>query len=136
MFFLSGRFKCFQSHEEKTKSDHISLVRSKLTGFLSEWQLKVFQLIQKIPPGVLISYGELARWANRRFGLKVNARNTAWLRNEIYQIVGNETEIPIHRNANEGDAETTKDSKNVQMVNKRKRLAAGSYPTPRWFRPK
>lgn len=117
------------THEEQK-----ALAESRLAGSPNEWQLKVFSLIndENIPSGYLISYGELTWRANQTFGLNLRPRNTAWLRGKIYGIVGHETDIPIHRIATQGDAESTKDQPETQKVNKAKRTTEGSYPNPKW----
>lgn len=117
-----------------THEEQIALVESRLTDSPNDWQLKVFSLIndKNIPPGYLVSYGELARQANREFGLQLGPRNTAWLRGRLYGIVGHEANIPIHRIATQGDAESTKDHPYTQQVNREKRTAEGSYPKPKW----
>lgn len=93
----------------------------------------MFSLILRIPSGYLISYGHLARWANREYGLSLNPRNTAWLRGKLYGILGHDTDIPIHRIATQGDAESTKDQPYTKIVNRQKRTAEGTYPNPKWF---
>ena len=107
-------------------------MESRLTGSPNDWQLKVFSLILKIPPGHLVSYGNLAKWANQEFGLSLRPRNTAWLRGKLYSIVGHETDIPIHRIANEGDVNSTLDHPYTQQVNAQKRAAEGFFNKPRW----
>ena len=126
-----------------THKGQIALVQSRLAGSPSDWQLKVFSLINDvdIPPGHLISYGNLARWANHQFGLQLRPRNTAWLRGKIYHILTSEsdhvlahaTDIPIHRVANEGDLKSTKDHEYTQKVNHEKRSAEGSRYYPVWI---
>ena len=124
-----------------TYQEQVDLVQSKLVGSPQDWQLKVFSLILEIPPGHLISYGNLARWANQKFGLQLRPRNTAWLRGKIYGILcgksghvtGHETDIPIHRIANEGDLKSSKDHEYTQEVNHRRRSAEGSRYNPVWI---
>jgi len=117
-----------------TYQEQVTLVESGLAGSSDDWRVKVFRLIQRIPAGHLISYGELARWANQEFGLHLNPRNMAWLRGQIYGIIGHETEIPIHRIATQGDTESTKDHEYTQQVNREKRTAEGTYPHPKWYK--
>ena len=117
-----------------THEEQVTQVESQLAGAPGEWRLKVFSLICRVPPGYLISYGELARWANREYGLRLNPRNTAWLRGQIYGIIGHDTQIPIHRIATQGDAESTKDHEYTQKVNREKRMGEGTYPHPKWYR--
>ena len=118
-----------------THEEQIALVESKLAGSPNDWRRNVFDLILRIPAGYLISYGDLARWANREHGLHIGPRNAGWLRARIYDIVGHETDIPIHRIATQGDAESTKDQPYTQVVNRQKRTAEGTYPHPKWYRP-
>lgn len=126
----SGRYS---EKKRMTHQEQVSLVEAKLAGSPNEWQVKVFSLILEIPSGYLISYGELARQANRKFNLQLGPRNTAWLRGKIYGILGHETDIPIHRIATQGDAGSTKDHPYTQRVNREKRTAEGNYPNPKWY---
>lgn len=91
-----------------THEEQVSLVEAKLPGSPDAWRVKVFRL---------------------------SPRNTAWLRGQIYGIVGHDAEISIHRIAPQGDAESTKDHEHTQKVNREKRTAEGSYPHPTWYRP-
>ena len=118
-----------------TTDEQISLVRSTLSGSPHNWQLKVFDLIRRIPSGYLISYGELARWANREYNLQLCPQNTAWLRKALYHIIGHDTDIPLHRIATQWDAESSKDHPYTQQINRQKRMAEGTYPHPKWYRP-
>jgi len=117
-----------------THEEQITLVKANLAGSPNEWQLKVFSLFndKDIPSGYLISYGELARQANHKFGLRLGPRNVAWLRGKLYGILGHDTDIPIHHIANQDDAESTKDHPHTQKINREKRTAEGSYPKPKW----
>ena len=124
-----------------TYQEQIDLVQSKLAGSPKDWQLKVLSLILDISPGHLISYGNLARWANQKFDLRLRPRNTAWLRGKIYgilcgesgHVIGHATDIPIHRIANEGDLKSSKDHEYTQEVNHRRRSAEGSRHNPVWI---
>lgn len=116
-----------------THEEQIALVDAKLVGSPNDWQRKVFSLILKIPSGYMVSYGQLARCANQEYDLNLGPRNTAWLRGKLYGIVGHDTDIPIHRIATQGDAESTKDQPYTKIVNRDKRSAEGTYPTPKWF---
>lgn len=115
-----------------THAEQVALVESELADSPNDWQLKVFRLILNVPSGHLISYGNLAKWANQEFGLSLRPRNTAWLRAKIYGIVGHETDIPIHRIANEGDVNSTRDHPYTQEVNAQRRSAEGFFAKPRW----
>ena len=44
-----------------TKSEQLTLLEAALKGSNNEWRLKVLALIQRLEPGQLISYGNLAR---------------------------------------------------------------------------
>ena len=116
-----------------THEEQLALVVSKLNGSPNDWQNKVFSLIQRIPSGYLVSYGHLAQWANRQYGLTLGPRNTAWLRGKLYGILGHDTDIPIHRIATQGDPNSTKDHPYTQTINREKRTAEGTYPTPTWY---
>ena len=116
-----------------THDEQVTLVESHLAGSPNDWQRKVFRLILAIPSGHLISYGNLARWANQEHDLRLRPRNTAWLRKHIYHIIGHDTEIPIHRVANEGDVKSTRDHEYTQEINHKKRSAEGSLHNPIWL---
>lgn len=116
-----------------THEEQIALVDEKLAGSPNDWQRKVFSLILNIPFGYLVSYGQLAHCANGEYGLTLGPRNTAWLRGKLYGILGHDTDIPIHRIATQGDAESTKDQPHTKVINRHKRMAEGTYPTPKWY---
>lgn len=120
-------------HTPLSEAEQISLLEKELSGSANEWRLKVLSLIQQIPSGSLISYGNLARWANREYGLDLGPRNTAWLRKKIYWIIGHSTDIPIHRVANDGDTRSALDHPVTQEINRRKRGAEGSLHHPTWI---
>lgn len=116
-----------------TREEQIALVNANLAGSPNDWQRKVFSLILRIPSGYLISYGQLARCANREYNLNLVPRNMAWLRGKLYSILGHDTDVPLHRIATQGDAESMKDQPETKTVNRNKRSAEGTYPTPRWY---
>ncbi len=119
-----------------TYDEQVALVGHKLAGSPNDWQLKVFALVLLLKPGELISYGNLARWANEKHGLQLRPRNTAWLRKHIYHILGTNgqgIQIPVHRVANEGDLKSTRDHAETQEINHAKRSAEGSLYHPVWL---
>jgi alkylated DNA nucleotide flippase Atl1 len=120
--------------KKMTQNEQLALLESALKGSTSEWRLKVLSLIQKIEPGQLISYGNLARWANKEYGLDIVPRNAAWLRKQIYWKIGHDTDIPLHRVANDGDLKSSRDHPVTQHINKHKRSAEGSLYNPVWLR--
>lgn len=121
------------SGRKLTEDEQLTLLESALKGSSNEWRLKVLSLVRQIPPGSLISYGNLARWANKEFGLDIGPRNAAWLRKKIYWIVGHDTSIPIHRIANDGDTKSTRDHSITQHINRHKRSEEGSFYNPVWL---
>lgn len=99
----------------------------------NEWQYKVYQLINEVPPGHVITYGGLAKRANRKYGLNINARNVANLRRRLYGLLTHDTEVPLHRMAKAGDALSQFDSPETQKYNQRLRTPEGSWPEPKWL---
>ena len=47
-----------------TASEQVALLESVLKDSPNDWQIKVFRLMRRIPSGTLVSYGNLAKWAN------------------------------------------------------------------------
>lgn len=99
----------------------------------NEWEYKILQLIKSIPSGCVITYGGLAQRARSKYGLKVIARNIGNLRNKLYDLLGYDSLIPLHRIAKKGDSKSEWDAPKTQVVNKRLRTAEGSWPEPRWL---
>ena len=99
----------------------------------NQWELKAYRLIKKIPKGWVITYGGLAKRVNGKHGLKIIARNVANLRNKLYDLLGHESNVPLHRIAKKGDSRSEYDSPKTQEYNKRLRGAEGSWPDPRWL---
>jgi alkylated DNA nucleotide flippase Atl1 len=116
-----------------TETEQIALLERELRGSPNEWRLKVLALIRRVPSGCLISYGNLARWANKEYGLDTGPRNTAWLRKKIYGVIGHDTDIPIHRVANDGDTSSSLDHPVTQHINRIKRGEEGSLRSPVWL---
>lgn len=115
------------------EDEQIALLEVALRGSHDEWRLKVVGLIRQVPTGCLISYGNLAKWARQEFGLDIGPRNAAWLRKKIYWTVGHDTDIPIHRVANDGDTRSTRDHPVTQHINRYKRSAEDSLDHPVWL---
>ena len=122
-----------ESKEKLTHDEQLALLEPTLKECPNEWQWKVLGLIEQIPEGHLISYGNLARWAKKELGLDITPRNTAWLRKKIYWMVGHDTEIPIHRVASDGDTKSTRDHAVTRNINRHKRGAEGSLNNPVWL---
>jgi len=101
-----------------------------------EWQFKVYTLIRRsIRKGHVITYGGLAERANRTYRLNIIARNTAWLRDILYDWIQDERDfrqLPLHRIAKKGDSMSEWDSELTRKHNKRFRTAEGSWPEPIW----
>ena len=121
-----------RSGRKLSEAEQVTWLESRLSGSPGDWRLKVLGLIRQIPKGSLVSYGVLAARANREFGLSIGPRNAGWLRKRIYHEIGHDTEIPIHRVANAGDAHSTRDHPITQEINRRKRGREGSFPQPTW----
>lgn len=99
----------------------------------NEWRFRVYQAIGRIRRGYVATYGHIARQVNRMHGLRINARNVAWLRGKLYNRLGHHSDVPLHRVAKQGDAESEWDLPTTKKANRRLRLAEGSWPQPRWL---
>ena len=116
-----------------------SKLESQLRNSKNEWQFKVYRLIKTcIPRGHVITYGGLAKRANKKYGLNINARNTAKLRDMLYVYFPSHSaipygELPLHRIAKKGDSTSKWDSPMTQKDNKRLRSQEGSWPEPLWL---
>jgi alkylated DNA nucleotide flippase Atl1 len=129
-YWLYGR-----KGEPQTEEQQAAFVESQLKGSPNDWKVKTFHLIHKIPRGYLITYGDLAKWVNKEYGLKIISQNTARLRGEIYDLIQHDTDIPIHRIAKKGDTESSYDHKVTQQFNRRKRGDEGTLRNPKWYVP-
>ena len=94
------------------------------------WRRVVFNLILRIPPGRLASYGRLASLAEDETGANPGARNVAWLRRKLYEIFGHDTDVPLHRVATAGDVASINDSADTRTENNLRRAAEGSLGRP------
>lgn len=120
-----------------TYNEQADFIRTKLAGSENDWHLKVFELILQIRPGELISYGNLARWAEKEHGLQLCPFNIAWLRRRVYNLLeshGPGIELPVHRVASQGDLTSSKDHPETQTENRRKRATQGSLKNPIWLK--
>ena len=120
--------------KSRTMAEQLAVLESALRGSPEEWRVKVLHQILHIPEGQLISYGDLARWANQENGLSIGPRNVAWLRKKIYIIIGHDTEIPLHRIAKDGDLQSVNDHPITQHFNRFKRSAEGSLNASAWLK--
>lgn len=98
------------------------------------WRWKTALLICEIPEGCLVNYGAIAKCVNNKFGLNINARNVAWLREYLYNNLRNEhkTAIPLHRIAKKGDYKSKHDSVQTCEINEKKRKKEGTYNNESW----
>lgn len=94
------------------------------------WRRVVYELILRIPSGRLVSYGRLASLAEEETGSNPGARNVAWLRRELYGILGHDTDVPLHRIATAGDVASINDSVETRNENNLRRGAEGSLGRP------
>ena len=100
-----------------------------------EWRWHATQIIAEIPSGYLATYGCVAEFANQQHGLNIIARNVAWLRKHLYELLSHDTQIPLHRVAKVGDVNSLKDSVKTKSYNDRLRQQEGSLTNPRWWCP-
>ena len=100
---------------------------------VEEWRWQVTQIIAKIPSGYLVTYGRVAEMANQIYDLNINARNVAWLRNHLYELLTHHTQVPLHRIAKIGDVDSSADSDETKNFNDRLRGLEGSLANPLWL---
>ena len=100
---------------------------------VSEWRWQVTQVIAQIPSGYLVTYGCVAEIANKTYGLKIGARNVAWLRGHLYGLLTHDTQVPLHRIAKIGDIDSITDSEETKICNDRLRGQEGSLANPLWL---
>lgn len=108
-------------------------VERELRQSKDEWEHKVYLLILEIPSGHVITYGGLARRANALHDLNIVPRNVANLRRKLYGWLTHDTDVPLHRIATQGDAQSKFDQPLTQQYNERLRTAEGSWPQPQWL---
>ena len=110
-------------------------IEAELRNCPDEWQWHVACVIAEIPRGYIATYGTLAEIANRRYGHRINARNVAYLRRELYKRLTHDTQIPLHRVAKIGDVESHADSDTTKSYNDKLRGLEGSLYNPMWWEP-
>jgi alkylated DNA nucleotide flippase Atl1 len=98
-----------------------------------EWRWHATEVMARVPPGFLASYGEIARITNERYGHQINARNVAWLRRHLYEISKRTATIPLHRIARKGDLHCEYDSKRTREESLVLRGKEGTLKNPRWW---
>jgi len=118
---------------QKTKEEQMAYLDSELGNALNGKGRAVLDVIYRIPSGVLISYGNLARWVNKEHGANLGPRHVASFRKRIYQTIGHDTDIPIHRIANDRDIHSTLDHPVTQEFNRIKRNDEGFFLKPVWL---
>ena len=99
------------------------------------WQWHVATLITRIPAGRLITYGNLAEWANASHGLRISASNVAWLRNHLQNLLGDSNAVPLHRLAKTGDPHSRQETPARKRLNDQLRASEGSLAHPLWWQP-
>lgn len=103
-----------------------------LLGPPGNWRHTAFSMIKQIPPGHVASYGYVADRVNAH-GHSVSARNIAWLRHKLYEELGHETIVPLHRLAKSGDIHSLADSEETRAINDRLRRNEGFFDNPRFL---
>ncbi len=97
------------------------------------WCWQVTQVIAQIPSGYLVTYGRVAEIANKTYGLNIGARNVAWLRGHLYDLLTHNTQVPLHRIAVIGDVYSIADSKETKICNDILRGQEGLLENPLWL---
>jgi len=113
--------------------EELNSIETDLRDSPGEWQWHVAQMITTILSGQLATYGAIADAVNRRHGLSINARNVAWLRGKLYELLSHETAVPLHRVAKVGDIESLHDSEETKGINDERRQREGSLQNPIWW---
>lgn len=101
----------------------------------NEWRWYAAKVINRIPKGLLATYGTVAMKVNDLYGLQVNARNIAWLRSHLYHLTNRDTSLPLHRLAKEGDDHMLWDSKRTRREGMILRRQEESHRDPKWWKP-
>ena len=90
---------------------------------LTEWEATVAQAILRIPPGRLITYGCLARFA---LGYDAS-RAVANLRGKLYGLLDRDnTAVPLHRITKQGELASDSDSPRTRRENAKRRRQEGT----------
>ena len=97
-----------------------------------QWHVAVF-IATRIPSGYLASYGSIARAVRSEHDLAIIARNVAWMRGRLYELLSHETTVPLHRVACKGDVGSLSDSPKTKSYNDRLRGEEGSLRNPLWI---
>ena len=96
-------------------------------GKLTAWEMDVARIITEIPFGRMTTYGCLARIASERHRHSPNtARSVGNLRKKLYGLLRDDTEVPLHRIATQGDLRSAKDSVETTEDNERRRDREGT----------
>lgn len=96
------------------------------------WRRAAFSIIGGIPRGHLATYGRIAELVMAH-GHSAGPRNIAWLRHELYGLLGHETTVPLHRVAKAGDIDSLADSGETKKLNDRLRREEGFFENQRWI---
>lgn len=113
--------------------EELNGIEAVLRNSPGEWQWHVAQMIATIPSGQIATYGAIAEAVNRIHGHSINARNVAWLRGKLYELLSHDTMVPLHRVAKVGDIESLADSKETKSYNDELRGREGSLQSPVWW---
>lgn len=125
---LLGCAKSYVFHKlMSVENEHLELFLGPPNG----WRRTAFAKIKEIPIGHLAAYGRIAELV-RHEGHSTGARNIAWLRNKLYELLGHETKVPLHRVAKKGDVGSLADSDHTKYLNDSLRGEEGFFKNPRW----
>jgi alkylated DNA nucleotide flippase Atl1 len=113
--------------------EELNSIEADLRNSPGEWQWHVAQMIATIPSGQLATYGAIAAAVNHIHGHSINARNVAWLRGKLYELLTHDTAVPLHRVAKAGDIESLYDSQETKSINDELRRREGSLHNPIWW---
>ena len=113
--------------------EELRSIETYLRNSKNNWRWHTAQIISEVPTGNIATYGAIAEAVNRRHNLNISSRNVAWLRGKLYELLGHDTIVPLHRIAVAGDVNSKRDSETTKSYNDRLREKEGSLENPVWW---
>lgn len=101
-------------------------IETRLRNSPHEWKWYAAQFIAEIPSGKLTTYGCISDLIQHRHGYSPGPRQVGQLRGELYDLLGHETMVPLHRVAKQSDLLSAYDSPTTRQENDRRRDFEGT----------
>ena len=101
-------------------------------GSSNTWRRDALDVIRRIPAGYLATYGRVADMVREK-GHSVGPRQIAWFRRRLYELLGHESNFPLHRIAKIGYVNSLSDSEETKQCNDTMRTEEGFFENPRWL---